>query len=132
MTATEIEECKGKGLTNERELISIRREEDVRLIQALRLRLGNPDCAEEDESESKMGCALNDLANHTAVCSEEETLEAIRRCQVGRGSESYAEARGGPREENQKRREKELKVEQIEEAKKTRERVARALGSVMG
>jgi len=138
VATTETDECKGdgkgKGLMSERDLFSIRREEDARLIEALRIRLGkaDSDCAGEDESESKMGCALNDLANDTAACSEEETLEAIRRCQVGRGSESYAEARGESREETEKRREKELKVEQSEEAKKTRERVARALGSVMG
>jgi len=79
-----------------------------------------------------MWCNLKDLAGDVAVCSEKATLDAIRRCQVGRGPSSYAEARGESKEETEARRSKELEVEQSEKAKKERELIGRALGSMMG
>mmetsp|Transcript_24531 Transcript_24531/g.53149 ORF Transcript_24531/g.53149 Transcript_24531/m.53149 type:complete len:290 (-) Transcript_24531:124-993(-) len=144
----ELEE-EGGGVGKELELFSVRRAEDPRLAEALARNAAantNNDAGENYAPNStsttasndtgrnggKMGCDLKNLASNPAACSAEETLEAIRRCQVGRGSTSYAEARGESREETEKRREKELKVEESDEAKKERKLIGKALGSVMG
>ena len=90
----ELEE-EGGGLKKELDLFSARRDEDPRLAKAL-ARNAAADGVENDAPNSntsndtgrnggKMGCNLKDLATNPAACSEEETLEAIRRCQVGRG-----------------------------------------------
>jgi hypothetical protein len=130
-------EDEAKGVEKEIELFSTRREEDPRLAAALAKLSGDeedPNSAANDTGREggKMGCDLKDLAGDVAACSEEATLEAIRRCQVGRGSSSYAEARGESKEETEERRKKEVEVEQSDEAKKERELIGKALGSVMG
>jgi len=125
-----------KGAAKELQLFSTRREEDPRLAAALASLSGSdgPDSGSNDTGRNggSMGCDLKDLADDVAACSSSETLEAIRRCQVGRGSTSYAEARGESKEETEERRKKELEVEESEEAKKERELIGKALGSVMG
>ena len=129
-------EDEAKAVEKEIELFSTRREEDPRLTAALAKLSGDedPNSAANDTGREggKMGCDLKDLADDVAACSEEATLKAIRRCQVGRGSSSYAEARGESKEETEERRKKELEVEQSDEAKKERELIGKALGSVMG
>jgi len=129
-------EDEGKGAEKESELFSTRREEDPRLAAALASLSGSddPNIGSNDTGRNggAMGCDLKDLADDVAACSEEATLEAIRRCQVGRGSTSYAEARGESKEETEERRRVEKEVEQSDEAKKERELIGKALGSVMG
>jgi hypothetical protein len=128
-------EDEAKGVEMEVTLFSERRGEDPRLAAALARLSGNdPQGGSNDTGRNggTMGCNLKDLAGDVAACSEEATLDAIRRCQVGRGSSSYAEARGESKEETEARRSKELEVEQSEEAKKERKLIGKALGSVMG
>jgi len=123
-----------KGVEKEREIFSVRRGEDPRLAEALAKAIGEEAGVSNDTglSGGTMGCDLKDLASDAAACSEEATIDAIRRCQVGRGSSLYARARGESKEETKKRREKEMKIEQSDEAKKDRELIRKALGSVMG
>lgn len=115
-------------MAKEHELFSVRRETDGRLAKAM----------EANDSDStfncpREGCVLeDDLQSDPAACSAEETLAAIRKCQVGRGSSSYATALGETAEETAARRSKELLIEQSEEAKKDRLLIRKALGSVMG
>ena len=61
-----------------------------------------------------------------AACSQEEINEAIKRCQVGRNSASYAIAMKETPEETQARREKEIVIEESEETKKAREQIRKA------
>ena len=61
-----------------------------------------------------------------AACSQEEIDEAIKRCQVGRNSASYAIAMNETPEETQARRAKEIVIEESEETKKAREQIRKA------
>lgn len=67
-----------------------------------------------------------------SACTPDETLAAIRKCQVGRGSASFAEANLETPEETKKRREKEEELENTEEMREARAVIKKALGSVMG
>lgn len=67
-----------------------------------------------------------------AACSAVEQAEAIRRCQVGRNSASYAVARKETPAETEARRSKEILVENSEATKRAREQIRLALGSPMG
>jgi len=78
------------------------------------------------------GTATTTIQNDPSACSEEETMEAIRRCQVGRNSSSYAVAMKETHEETLARRAKEIKIEESEETKQARIQIRRALGSPMG
>lgn len=72
------------------------------------------------------------IGNDPAACSQQEIDDAIKRCQVGRNSASYAIAMKENPEETQARRAKEILVEDSEETKKAREQIRKALGSPMG
>lgn len=116
-----------EGVAKERELFSVRRETDARLAKALE------DGSNTLQTKIKTeGCDLDTLESDPAACSAEETLTAIRKCQVGRGSTSYSTALGETAEETAARRSKEIAIEQSEEAKKDRLLIRKALGSVMG
>mmetsp|Transcript_20619 Transcript_20619/g.48634 ORF Transcript_20619/g.48634 Transcript_20619/m.48634 type:complete len:299 (+) Transcript_20619:151-1047(+) len=67
-----------------------------------------------------------------AACSKKEMDQAIKRCQVGRNSASYAVAMEETPEETRARRAKEILVEESEETKRAREQIRLALGSPMG
>lgn len=73
-----------------------------------------------------------EISNDPAACSQEEIDEAIKRCQVGRNSASYAVAMKETPEETEARRAKEILVEKSEETKLAREQIRKALGSPMG
>merc|ERR1712194_37219 len=62
-----------------------------------------------------------------AACSAEDIANAIRMCQVGRNSSSYAVALEETPEETAARRAKELIVENSAEAKKARELIRRTV-----
>mmetsp|Transcript_10964 Transcript_10964/g.16145 ORF Transcript_10964/g.16145 Transcript_10964/m.16145 type:complete len:264 (-) Transcript_10964:98-889(-) len=115
-----------EGVAKEREMFSVRRESDARLAQALE------DGTYLQAKNETQGCNLDSLQSDPAACSAEETLKAIRKCQVGRGSTSYSTALGETAEETAARRSKEILIEQSEEAKRDRLLIRKALGSVMG
>ena len=75
-----------------------------------------------------------DLPDHCKKysASVKQTLMAVEKCQVGRGSTSYSLARGETNAETLERRKKEIEIEQSDEAKEQREIIKKALGSVMG
>lgn len=73
-----------------------------------------------------------EMSDDPAACSQKEMAEAIKRCQVGRNSTSYAVAMKETSEETKARRAKEILIEQSEETKKAREQIRLALGSPMG
>lgn len=81
------------------------------------------------EKETSNNDSMND---DPAACSQEEIEEAIKRCQVGRNSASYAIAMKETPQETQARRAKEIVIEESEETKKAREQIRKALGSPMG
>jgi len=76
--------------------------------------------------------AGNDVDDDPAACSQQEMVEAIARCQVGRNSASYAVAMNETPEETQARRAKEILIEQSEETKRARKQIRLGLGSPMG
>ena len=73
-----------------------------------------------------------EISDDPAACSQKEMVEAIKRCQVGRNSASYAVAMKETSEETQVRRAKEILIEESEETKRAREQIRLALGSPMG
>jgi len=73
-----------------------------------------------------------EISDDPAACSRQEMEEAIKRCQVGRNSASYAVAMKETPEETEARRAKEILVEESEETKRAREQIRKALGSPMG
>jgi len=118
-----------EGIAKEREIFSIRRECDKRLLTAI-----NDDDVLALDNKNKMtqGCDMKDeLRSDPAACSPEATLAAIRHCQVGRGSASYATAMNETAEETKERRAKEIVVEQSEEAQKAKMLIRKVLGSIM-
>jgi len=82
-----------------------------------------------EEEALKAGSDVND---DPAACSQKDMIEAIKRCQVGRNSASYAVAMNETPEETQARRAKEILIEESEETKRAREQIRLALGSPMG
>mmetsp|Transcript_3384 Transcript_3384/g.8047 ORF Transcript_3384/g.8047 Transcript_3384/m.8047 type:complete len:290 (+) Transcript_3384:124-993(+) len=86
-----------------------------------------PATAIENETSTKI-----EISDDPAACSREEIDEAIKRCQVGRNSASYAVAMKETPEETETRRAKEILVEESEETKLAREQIRKALGSPMG
>lgn len=128
-------EAKKDGLERELELFGMNRQTDKRLKVAVSEWKSNLDANQSEKeviTKHKIGCDLKELAQDQAACSEEDTLAAIRRCKIGRGSSSYADALGETKEETAARRAKELVVEQSKEAKENRALIRRALGGVMG
>jgi len=130
----------GEGAADAKEaaLFGERREHDPRWEAAM-LKLaeaGGGSCSggggDGTTEESIMGCNLLNLAQDPAACSPEETRIAIEKCQVGRHSQTYADARGENAEETAHRRAAEELVENSEEAKRARDFIARTLGSIMG
>jgi len=114
------------GREKERDIFSVRRECDPRLEVAL---LGCKAPQRELRGPEEMvGMDEDDPSS----CTLEDTLSAIRRCQVGRGSTSFSTALGETEEETTCRREKELAIENSEEARKARELIRQTLGSIMG
>lgn len=86
-----------------------------------------PATATENETSSQV-----ELSDDPAACSQQEMEEAIKRCQVGRNSASYAVAMKETPEETEARRAKEILIEESEETKRAREQIRKALGSPMG
>lgn len=86
----------------------------------------------ESENQEPVQILSDEAQALTGACSPKATAEAIRRCQVGRGSASYAESRKETAEETRRRREEEKKLEDEEEMKKVKELIRKTLGSVMG
>lgn len=126
------------SLAKEQDIFSEKREGDLRLAKAM-ARYSNQNTAKKAlghetalDMDAVHGCDLGILSSDSAACSEEETLMAIARCQVGRGSASYAEAKGETPQETERRRAEERTVEESEEARKERALIGKALGSVMG
>ena len=85
-----------------------------------------------DEEVGPKQILSDDIQKLNAACTPEETWEAVKKCQVGRASASYAEANLETPEETAARRKKEEKLENTEEAKKAKELIRKTLGSVMG
>mmetsp|Transcript_25840 Transcript_25840/g.29776 ORF Transcript_25840/g.29776 Transcript_25840/m.29776 type:complete len:271 (+) Transcript_25840:81-893(+) len=76
--------------------------------------------------------AIVDPELDLSACSADEIRNAVKRCQVGRGSASFSSALGEVPEETIKRRAKEVKKENSKEALRARLLIRKALGSVMG
>ncbi|GMH46912.1 hypothetical protein TrRE_jg12226 [Triparma retinervis] len=113
----------------ERELFTRRREHDSRVEVALER--WEKRGVEEGEKEPVQ--ILSDEAQGmVGACSPLETAAAIKRCQVGRGSASYASSLGETAEETERRRKEERKEEDKEEFKQQKELIRKTLGSVMG
>lgn len=93
----------------------------------LKVNKDQPATAIENEIPNKAG-----ISNDPAACSQQEIDKAIKRCQVGRNSASYAVAMKETSEETQSRRAKEILVEESEETKRARDQIRQALGSPMG
>jgi len=72
------------------------------------------------------GCRKNQEADPSA-CSDQDVLDAIKRCQVGRNSASYALALGESAEETAARRAKERIIEESDEAKRNRALIRKVL-----
>lgn len=87
-----------------------------------------PAAAQADVAEASNAEIIDD----PAACSQKAMGEAIKRCQVGRNSASYAVAMKETSEETQARRAKEILIEESEETKRAREQIRLALGSPMG
>lgn len=99
------------------------------------LQRGNNPTSKQDQPATAVENEISyktEVSNDPAACSQEEIDEAIKRCQVGRNSASYAVAMNESPEETQTRRAKEILVEESEETKRAREKIRRALGSPMG
>jgi len=113
---------------------------DARAVEALQAW----DRMEAEARSSSSGAPAAPLGDKSAVvpnlpehcrkysASVQETVQAVEKCQVGRGSTSYSLARGETNEETLLRRKKEIETEQSEEAREQREIIKKALGSVMG
>ena len=74
----------------------------------------------------------DDLQALPEACSAEETLAAMRTCQVGRGSGSYALALDETAGETRERRAREEEEENTPENAEKRKLIEKVLGSVMG
>jgi hypothetical protein len=85
-----------------------------------------------DPSAEIVQILADDVQSDPAACSPTATWEATRRCQVGRGSASFAVAVGETAEETRSRREREELLENSEESKLMRDLIASTLGAVMG
>ena len=88
----------------------------------------NQDPSAENSSNAMVEVNVDD----PAACSQEDMVKAIKRCQVGRNSASYAVAMKETPEETQARRAKEILIEESEDTKRAREQIRQALGSPMG
>lgn len=119
------------GLTGEdveRELFTRRREHDSR-VEVARERWENDGVTGE---KGPVQILSDEAQGLKGACSPLETAAAIKRCQVGRGSASYASSLGETAEETEARRRKEREVEDKEEFKAQKDLIRKTLGSVMG
>eukprot|EP00520_Triparma_pacifica_P001651 CAMPEP_0118635706 /NCGR_PEP_ID=MMETSP0785-20121206/2217_1 /TAXON_ID=91992 /ORGANISM="Bolidomonas pacifica, Strain CCMP 1866" /LENGTH=300 /DNA_ID=CAMNT_0006526753 /DNA_START=138 /DNA_END=1037 /DNA_ORIENTATION=+ len=121
------EDVKG-GDDVELELFTRRRSHDSRVTVAI-ARWNTPvGSSSEVENKEPVQILSDEAQGLKGACSPRETAEAIRRCQVGRGSASYAESRGETAEETKKRRELEVMKEDGEEMKRAKELIRKTLG----
>mmetsp|Transcript_34322 Transcript_34322/g.67505 ORF Transcript_34322/g.67505 Transcript_34322/m.67505 type:complete len:272 (-) Transcript_34322:67-882(-) len=117
-TGESDEERVGAGRRREREIFGTRRLEDERFAGALSK--WDSCCERKDREKQQSHLDMKDLADDPAACSEQASISAMARCQVGRGSASYAVAVGESVEETEARRAKERVIEESEEGKKNR------------
>jgi len=115
------------GVDIESEIFTMKREHDSR-VKVARLKLEGKT---QDDNEV-IQILSDEIQSLPTSCTPEETLAAIKKCQVGRAAATFAEANLESPEETSKRREEEEKLENTEEMKRMREVIRKTLGSVMG
>lgn len=104
------------------------------------LLLNDPSLSKENENENEhqpkkdgtVPAEAEEESDDPAACSQQDMIEAIKRCQVGRNSTSYAVAMKETSEETKARRTKEILIEESDETKLARIQIRQALGSPMG
>eukprot|EP00518_Triparma_eleuthera_P006262 CAMPEP_0182468872 /NCGR_PEP_ID=MMETSP1319-20130603/16165_1 /TAXON_ID=172717 /ORGANISM="Bolidomonas pacifica, Strain RCC208" /LENGTH=294 /DNA_ID=CAMNT_0024669119 /DNA_START=98 /DNA_END=979 /DNA_ORIENTATION=- len=96
------------GAQVEEEVFTMNRDHDSR-VKVARLKVAG--LATEEDQDKAVQILSDDIQALPSACTPDETLAAIRKCQVGRGSASFAEANLETPEETKKRREKEEELE---------------------
>ncbi len=115
----------GKGKVKERAIFTVKREYDSRVKVA-------EDRMKGETDDGPKQILSEDIQSDPAACSPEETAAAVAKCQVGRGSATYAEAKLETPEETARRRAKEEEEENTEEMVEARLLIRKTLGAVMG
>ncbi|GMH85617.1 hypothetical protein TrVE_jg5194 [Triparma verrucosa] len=111
----------------ESEIFTMKREHDSR-VKVARLKMEGV----SSEDDQVVQILSDEIQSLPTSCTPEETLAAIKKCQVGRAAATFAEANLESPEETSRRREEEEKVENTQEMKQMREVIRKTLGSVMG
>jgi hypothetical protein len=111
--------------------IGTHREHDSRVSLAQKIYLSTLEL-EKPTDKSAPKILSSEMESEPGACSASESEAAMRTCQVGRGSGSYALALNETSDETASRRLKEEEYEQSDEMKQRREVIRKALGSVMG